>query len=885
MRKRKALAAIWFAFASILAVANPALCSSPNEYPTRPGVVVIKLSPACQVSLPQEGAYRFGVPQIDAKLDEIGATKVEIKFWGCYPPLPGGVDLTRYYNIYFPQELSVWDVCADLKKVDGVENADPWQIDKFFLDDNDEYRNLQYGLDLCQEKQAHDISTGDPHVPVAIVDSGVWLTHQDLRDNIWVNPGEDINGDGVITEADINGRDDDGDGYVDDFHGWDLVSHNNNPMDQYGHGTHCAGDACAATNNRVGIASIGYSCSIMAVRAGTGSGGIEFAYEGIQYAVRAGARVISCSWGGAGGNQWTADVINYAYEHDVLVFAAAGNNYNSNLTYPGCYEHVIGVAAIDANDVKPDWSSYGDWVDISAPGAHIVSTVPGANNNDYAYMDGTSMATPYAAGLGVLLRAALPGRSVDEIRALIMEGADNIDQQNPQFRGQLGAGRINAYRSLSLGNFPDLVISSITVLSDDNGSGTIEPGENAELGVEILNKSRGQNTDGLYVSLTTSDTTIEINRADIQYQDIMAGDSVMNNDEPFMITTGQTYGHTAIFTVTATANPGEVQVSANFEIVIGHPDVLIVDDDGGDTTEQYYASSVADGGRGWARWDVAKAYAPDANVMSTYNMVVWMTGRSVPPLDDIDRYQIDAAVQEGANVLLIGNMIGDDPANRELLLRDFGAQHDQDSVNAYSVEGISDDRPLNTGVQMLLTGGGGYDQERFSPSTMIPVLGADSLCEYHLGRSRLMGLAGVYRDDAAHHSRTAYLGFSFECVSSTRTLRSTVLNDLYLWFTHQANKVGSDQNLIPQAVSLAPPFPNPFNGMVRLDFSVPSTGSYRLAIYDLSGKEVALIADGSSPHSPISAAWNANTMASGIYYAKLSVPGHAPIEQKLVLVR
>jgi hypothetical protein len=860
-----------------------AVCATLIDYPVWPGVVVVKIAPDY---VPQDVPHVFdrtGFTSIDNFLNEIGATRVELKFPYTLPPKPGGADITRYYNVFFPESLPVPDVCRDFAKVEGIETAEPWQIDYLLLDHNDPFRNNQYALNLTQANAAHDISTGSRVAPIAIVDTGVFLAHSDLNRNLWINPGEDLDGNGVIDANDRNQRDDDRNGRTDDFYGWDFMGPDNDPNDVDGHGTHCAGDASAVTNNRVGIASIGYSCAIMAVRSGAGQT-IQYGYEGVDYAVRNGAKVISCSWGGYGGNQWTEQVMQSALDNDVLVICAAGNDNRDRLHYPSAYESVVAVAATNSNDGKAGFSNYGDWVDVSAPGVDILSTVPG---NQYAYYSGTSMACPIAAGLAVLLRSTYTEMTALEIRAILLQGADNIDNNLDQFAGQMGSGRINAFRSLELGNRPMLSVDSIEVIRDNNDNGLFDPGEEIELAVVLSNSAHGQATDSVRVFLESDDADINFEDNQMEFPNLEPGDVYTNSETPFNIRiNAEAYPRTTWMTVSVTAYPGNLTISRTFEVLIGHPPILIVDDDDGFDTEEYYKESIEALNKGWVNWSVATRDQPDVSTLTDYDMVIWSTGEASPPLDELDRYQIEGALMDGAHILLVGNRIGDSPDStdvRGFLRTNFGVRFEEDSVGVYTVEGLSGDRPLGRDIQMTLAGGGGANEDRASPSTMSPVLGADSLVVYKIGQ-RVTGLAGVYREDPRTHSKTAFLGFAFECVSNVRTPRSTVIDRLYNWFIDE-NSVEPETNTVPQLVSLDAAYPNPFNGMMVLKYTVPAGLHYQLGIYDTFGREAASAAAGIGTDSPITSAWNAGSLPTGTYFARLTVGGNAFVERRVVLVK
>lgn len=840
-----------------------------------PGVVVVNLAYDAAVSIPEEGAYRFGAPEIDRILDEIGATRVEVKFWGCYPPVSGGADITRYHNVYFPDDLDPYRVAADIAGAAEVESAEPWFVDYIVLDHNDPQRRNQYALNLMQANEAHDLATGDPAFPVAIIDTGVDLQHPDLTGNIWVNLGEDANGDGVLNNDDVNNRDDDGNGKRDDFNGWDFVGNSNDPDDRDFHGTHCAGIASAITNNNRGIASIGYSCSIMAVRSGSGMT-IQYGYEGIQYAVRAGAKVLSLSWGGYGNSDVARAIVEYAHDHNVVVIAAAGNDNVSQIHYPAGYQTIIAVAATDDNDRRAGFSNYGDWIDVSAPGENILSTIPG---NRYEYLSGTSMACPYVAGEAILIRSAFPNMSADEVRTIIEEGADNIDENNPNYRGRLGSGRINAFQSLQMGNRPILTIEELRIVSEDDNNGRIDPGETASIAVTISNGQNSVPTEGLHLYLASEDAAVTVNVDSVGLVDLGPGESVTSFDEPFSVTVNDDPAHTSHLTVTLTAEPGGLELSKTFEVVIGHPNVIIVDDDEGSDTELDYFDIIESAGHGWQRWDVATQFSPDAATLQTFNLVIWATGAANPPLDELDRWQIESTLQEGGNIMLVGPRIGDDEANRDMLRNFFGARHESDSVRAYTVEGIAGNRPIPRNFQMPLPGG----DARMSPSTMTPVMGADSLVNYHLGD--ILGVGGVYRYNRNTEAKTVYLGFAFEKGSDSRTPRSDYLARIYEWFMADPNATPFDEKPVARLLALEPAYPNPLNGMVNFKYAVPAGSEFRLYLSDPSGRELGAISSGVGRGTPQIASFDASAFGAGVYFARLAIPGESAKVQRFVLIK
>jgi PKD repeat protein len=296
----------------------------------------------------------------------------------------------------------------------------------------------QWHLHKINAPLAWDISTGNASIMVAIVDDAVQITHPDLAPNIYTNPNEIPN----------NNVDDDGNGYVDDVNGWDAADNDNNPNPpntNFSHGTHVAGIAGARSNNGTGIASIGYSISILPVKSTTQAQVVTHAYEGVVYAADLRAHIINCSWGGGGFSNTEQNIINYATNKGCFVIAASGNNGTSTVFYPAGYANVISVANTTSNDAKASSSNFGTWIDISAPGSSIRSTVP---NNAYQSFSGTSMASPLVAGLCGLMLSHHPSMTRSQLEQCLLSTADNINTQNPVYINQLGSGRINARQAM-----------------------------------------------------------------------------------------------------------------------------------------------------------------------------------------------------------------------------------------------------------------------------------------------------------------------------------------------------------------------------------------------------------------------------------------------------
>jgi len=378
--------------------------------------------------------------------------------------------------VKLPEGMSLEDGIKAYSQRPEVAYAEPNLIVRATKTANDTYYSQLEHLPIIHAPEAWDLSTGEQEVVIAIIDTGVMVDHPDLKDNIWVNEGE-IAG---------NKIDDDGNGYVDDVNGYDFVQNDGDPSPKdnaatatagggvtpqfvgiagMDHGTHVAGLAAAVGNNGVGVTGVCWKASIMAVRVlgMNGAGTIDAIASGIVYAADNGAKVENMSLGGYGTTETANNAVAYALSKDVVVVAGAGNdNVDIDVTpfYPCSIEGVVGVASTNQQDQKSDFSNYGAKnVDVSAPGGNgapewtLLSTsfyVPNdpSFGDPYGLAAGTSMATPVVAGTAALIRAFNPVLTRVEVADVLTGGADNIDSQNPNYLGKLGAGRVSGLGAL-----------------------------------------------------------------------------------------------------------------------------------------------------------------------------------------------------------------------------------------------------------------------------------------------------------------------------------------------------------------------------------------------------------------------------------------------------
>lgn len=351
--------------------------------------------------------------------------------------------LDRLYRVRVDTQagVSTDEVLAAYRSRADVEYAELNPVIAICATPNDPAYSTQWSLKTIQASEAWDVCRGGDEVVVAIIDTGVDYNHRDLQGNLWVNEAE-LNGQG--------GVDDDGNGYVDDVRGWNFAYDSNDPDDDQGHGTHCAGIVAAVGNNGFDIAGLCWSVRIMALKIldASGEGNAGDAVPAIYYAVANGADIISGSWGGEESSDTLQEAIEYASEHGVLVVVAAGNEGSDAEYYPASYPEVLAVAATDENDRRWYNSNYGSWVDLAAPGSRIRSlrrgvSSPATGTSLTTVMSGTSMAAPHVSGTCALLLAANPSLTSDELREIVTTTGDAIAEGICSSNG-----RLNMYEAL-----------------------------------------------------------------------------------------------------------------------------------------------------------------------------------------------------------------------------------------------------------------------------------------------------------------------------------------------------------------------------------------------------------------------------------------------------
>jgi subtilisin family serine protease len=311
-----------------------------------------------------------------------------------------------------------FNALSQLIKNPEVEYAEPNYLAHVTQIPNDPYYNQQWGLRDIQAHPAWDkVSPAQRgNVTIAVLDTGINAGHEDLQASI--------------------------------VPGYNFIDNNDNPVDGHGHGTHVAGIAAAITNNGKGIAGVAGGAKIMPIKVmnDRGSGDYAGIINGIKYAADRGAQVISMSLGGPGSSQAMQDAVDYAISRGASVVAASGNS-NSAVAFPGNCNGVITVGAVDSSNQRASFSNYGPEMDVVAPGVNIISSYKGAANS-YTAMSGTSMATPFVAGVTALVRAANPNLTSAQVTQIIDQAATDLGTAG--FDNYYGYGLVDANQAVDL---------------------------------------------------------------------------------------------------------------------------------------------------------------------------------------------------------------------------------------------------------------------------------------------------------------------------------------------------------------------------------------------------------------------------------------------------
>lgn len=423
------------------------------------------------------------------------------------------IDLSLIYEVHYTGALPLDKAIGKMFNLGFFQYVEPHFIPKVDFTPNDPNATSAQAYHLYKIAAAGsgttgwDISTGSTSIVIGITDTGTELSHSDLTNQIAYN-----------TADPIDGSDNDNDGYVDNYRGWDVGMNDNDPTWQANaHGVHVSGCASAQVNNNNLVAGSGYNCRFLPVKIADASGALIASYDGITYAADHGCKIINCSWGGTGGGTFGQQVIDYATNNmDALVVAAAGNNGLNEEFYPAAYDKVLSVASTGPTDAHSSFTNYNYTVDVCAPGDNIRATWTG---NSQTLSSGTSMASPVCAGVCAIVASYFPTYNALQIGERVKRTADDIysvsGNTSATYADRLGTGRVNLYRALTDPNGPSVVYSNINY--DDNNDLTFVANDTVRIdglftnylgAASNLTATLTVASGGTYVTLLDAATTV-----------------------------------------------------------------------------------------------------------------------------------------------------------------------------------------------------------------------------------------------------------------------------------------------------------------------------------------------------------------------------------------
>lgn len=375
-----------------------------------------------------------------------------------------------YYLLEIGENLTIDEIQnLNTREFPNIEIIQPNYLSKMLLTPNDpEYIEQEYYYNLVKVGESWQYETGSKNILVAIIDSGLHFDHPDLQTNIFIN-SQEIPDDGI---------DNDSNGFIDDWRGWDFVDApglydiamgdftepDNQPEDELNHGTHLAGIIAADTNNNEGVAGINWTSNLLIIRAGflteDGQGYLENddAAASIIYAADMGAQVINLSWGDEYYSPIIADACQYARDKGSIIVASSGNTYGPEMMYPAGLSTTISVGAINKYEERADFSSYGPGLDLVAPGVNVLSTYSNTENFYYSNQSGTSVASPFVTAAVALLLATDPTLNFDQVKSYLAESCKDLGATG--YDNEYGYGLLDINSLINISDTPILSISS-----------------------------------------------------------------------------------------------------------------------------------------------------------------------------------------------------------------------------------------------------------------------------------------------------------------------------------------------------------------------------------------------------------------------------------------
>lgn len=855
--------------------------------------------PLLNFSQTDNGAFVCGIPEIDDLMATYPITKVKRLM-----PLPTDpkIKRLRYHirNLFIiyadVDSMEIPAICDQFKKIPGVIDAYPDYVFKKYATPNDDHYYAQWHHEKINMPDVWEYITDANDVLVTVLEGVEWY-HPDLYDNIWVNPGEDLDGDGVPMDPDdLNGVDDDGNGYVDDLIGWDFVDDDNDPDDESsgyatGHGTMCSGIIAEVGDNHIGGAGVVWHTQIVCLRSDEDSAHIQSAIIGaMQYGIEKGVDIYNLSYGGYSHSP-AAPYYQAAYNlSNAVLVAAAGNDSTSAISYPAGYSYILAVGSTNRYDQRSWFSNYGTWVDLMAPGEHIYCTTV---DSSYESPDGTSMAAPVVAGVAVLLRHEFPDSSNEFIYQKLREGTDNIDSLNPRYEGLLGTGRINAAKALFQWRFPFITIDSFRV-ADTDGDGRVIAGEEGRLYLYFHNEEGWQPGEDISITVSCDDPLISFSDSTVSLGDIAPGATASTESDPIVFTVEDSHfeGHYVRFAVRIASGTTDYRKTEYVNVKIGYSPILVYDCDAEHAYSEFLTNTLAAGKTNYDVWKRSeRGELLDETLANEYFRVIFVFGGNDDSqiLSDEEINFLEDFMDAGGNVILTSQYYPDSLAasHPEFLEEYFGAQHDENNVNrmwGLYVEGIDGD-PISDGVLLKVITSADAANNQYSFGTAYPTGTGVGFLRYRSDSVETRYAA--IRNQLPSGAKTILMEFGIEGICNGVagfTYRDSLVAYILRWMGEEYSFVQQTPAEKPTRIKIKVK-PNPFNSSTEISFN--ANGRYSADIYDFSGRYVAHLGDGAHA-GRVSLRWDGTddlgkSVSAGMYLVKVRSLGKEAISKVIYM--
>jgi len=850
------------------------------------GTITIKVNEGVGDLSNQESSVKFNIPSLDKKADKFRVHKLVKRFKYNPKKLKKGMpDLSRIYRIEFPEEFPVAKVVREFSNDPNIAYAELIPKIKFPSIPNDPEYVYQGYLEQVLADSAWDIHKGEngpDTILIGVVDTGTEWDHEDLVDNVWQNMGEDIDGDGKTIEFtgsewifdpdDENGVDDDQNGFVDDFIGWNFDLSSNDPypvqgLPKWDHGTAIAGVSNAKTNNNTGVASITWNIKFIPIQ--YGYYGILQGYDAIIYAAENGADIITNSWGNLDVySQAHKDAIDYARSLGSIIVAAASNHETFRLFYPAAFPGVISVAAVDPTDKKADYSNFGPYISVSAPGNNIRTTDV---NNSYSNSYGTSLSTPIVAGLCALVKSYHPEWSADQVVKQVFGTADPIDQLNPGYENQLGAGRINAYRALiededSVMLQQEIALDLVyTDFQDNDQNHVLEPGDTIYLNLMLRNYNFGVGADNSTITLFCDNQDIILLNNTCSY-DIPPDDYFILDSIFYFVISGTAQSQIAKFDILTTANKeitwGD---TLSFNLVIEPSGILVYQGTGfGNVySGDFINESLTDMG-----YQVLYTTEFPPSLLG-FEAVFLSYGNCGPDLDDGNRitkdmsYTIAEYLYQGGKIYVENGTFITDHSY-------FGYTNTTEILDLFGLDTAEFLAPSNPITMLRGLDGSICSELLFEDSDQDPVSYIDAMTPDDNGIAAFeednYGIVAI-QSEGEYMQKTFVFSYALahledrDFPSTRQELLRRIIYDFFGIFPS-----GIDDLVIDNIITTI--FPNPFTSTTTLTYTLDKPSSVTISIFNTQGHQVDQI-QREQPNGEQKVQWNAEGLPAGMYFFRI----------------